>query len=45
MRLRTRIETGSSKMALPAHRAASGERYEGYADLWHEVAYIIARRK
>ena len=33
------------KMALPAHRAASGERYEGYADLWHEVAYIIARRK
>ena len=32
------------KLALPEHRAARGERYDGYAELWREVAPILARR-
>ena len=32
------------KMVLPDGRPASGERYEGYADLWRDVAPILARR-
>ena len=32
------------KMVLPNGRSASGERYEGYAELWREVAPILARR-
>ena len=32
------------KMVLPNGRPASGERYEGYAELWREVAPILARR-
>ena len=32
------------KMVLPNGRPASGERYDGYAELWREVAPILARR-
>ncbi len=32
------------KMDLPEGRAARGERYEGYANLWRDVAPILARR-
>ena len=32
------------KMVLPNGRPASGERYEGYAELWREVAPILARK-
>jgi len=32
------------KMMIPEGRAASGERYEGYADLWKQCEAILARR-
>ena len=32
------------KLCLPEGRPASGGRYEGYAELWREVAPILARR-
>jgi alkylated DNA repair dioxygenase AlkB len=32
------------KMAIPEGRAASGERYEGYAELWRQCEPILARR-
>ena len=32
------------KMVLPSGRAASGGRYGEYADLWRDVAPILARR-
>ena len=32
------------KLCLPEGRPTSGERYEGYAELWREVAPVLARR-
>ena len=32
------------KMMIPEGRTVSGERYEGYADLWQQCEAILARR-